>query len=56
MPALADAVPDYVESVTVIADGDDAGRRNADELARRLFERGTEVDIATPSIDLEAAA
>ena len=31
--------PDYIECVTIAADDDDPGRRNAAELARRLGER-----------------
>ncbi len=42
MPALADAVPVYIECVTVIGDDDDAGRRHARELAARLRARGFE--------------
>jgi hypothetical protein len=48
LPALADAMPDYVDCVTVIADDDDAGRRHAATLAHRLCERGFEVRL-TPS-------
>lgn len=40
MPALADAVPGYIESVTVIGDNDPAGGQAANSLARRLAERG----------------
>jgi Toprim domain/CHC2 zinc finger len=43
MPALADVVPDHVECVTILVDGDDAGRRHSTELARRLAARGIEV-------------
>ena len=42
MPALADAVPDYIDCVTVIADDDDAGHRHAPDLAARLKARGFE--------------
>jgi hypothetical protein len=42
MPALADAVPAYVECVTVFRDDDESGRRYATELARRLDARGFE--------------
>jgi hypothetical protein len=43
MPALASAVPDYIESVTILVDNNDAGRHGSHELARRLHARGVEV-------------
>jgi hypothetical protein len=43
MPALADKVPDYIDSVTILVDNNDAGRRGSEELARRLHARGIEV-------------
>jgi len=43
MRALADAVPSYIECVTVFGDDDDAGRRHAPDLAARLRARGFEV-------------
>jgi Toprim domain len=43
MPALADRVPSYVESVTILVDDNDAGRRGSEDLARRLHARGVEV-------------
>jgi hypothetical protein len=49
MPALADAVPGYIECVTIAREPDPAGTRGTDELARRLEDRGIE------SIMLEAA-
>ncbi len=48
LPAMADAVQDYVESVTIMIDDDENGRRNANELARRLTERGIEVLMVQP--------
>ena len=45
MPALADAVPSYIECITIIADDDDAGRRHAADLAVRLRARGFEAII-----------
>jgi hypothetical protein len=45
MPSLAPLVPDYVESVTIFAHADAAGRRGAFELALALHQRGTEVRI-----------
>ena len=47
MPHLAQAVPGYTEIVTIVADGDEVGQRNAHLLAERLFERGIAVDIKT---------
>ena len=45
LPALAAAVPGYIDCVTVIADDDDAGRRYAPELVARLRERGIEATV-----------
>ena len=42
LPALADILPPYVETVTIAVEDDPAGRRGAEELARRLEERGIE--------------
>jgi hypothetical protein len=39
MPALADAVPAYIDCVTIIADPDPGGRRFASELEARLTRR-----------------
>jgi hypothetical protein len=36
LPALADVIPAYIESVTILSDADPDGRRHAAELARRL--------------------
>jgi hypothetical protein len=43
LPNLADAVPSYVETVTVVAHRDEAGRIGARALARRLVARGFKV-------------
>jgi hypothetical protein len=48
LPALADAIPSYIESVTVFVDDDDAGRQHAGELAARLAERGVDVRLVSP--------
>jgi Toprim domain-containing protein len=40
MPALAAAVPGWIECVTILVDDDSAGRTNADALAERLECRG----------------
>jgi phage/plasmid primase-like uncharacterized protein len=45
MPALADAVPSYIDCVDVFGDDDDAGRRGATELGARLKARGFEVIV-----------
>jgi CHC2 zinc finger/Toprim domain len=43
LPHLADVVPSYVETVTVVAHRDEAGRIGARELARRVAARGFKV-------------
>jgi hypothetical protein len=43
MPALAPLIPDYIETVTIYAHNDDAGRSNAIALARAIKARGIEV-------------
>ncbi|MCC8942003.1 toprim domain-containing protein [Bradyrhizobium sp. Arg68] len=48
MPALANAVPNYVESVVIMVDADDAGERNAIQLASGLDDRGIEVLLVRP--------
>jgi hypothetical protein len=45
MPALADAVPDHMEAVTIYAHDDDTGQRGAHELAEELDRRDIEVFI-----------
>jgi hypothetical protein len=45
MPELADKVPDWIECVTIAAEGDPAGQRGAEQLAERLARRGIEVRI-----------
>jgi len=55
LPALADAVPDYTECVTVMMDTDPAGRRGSAELAARLIARGIEARLMALS-DVRAAA
>jgi Toprim domain len=51
LPALADAVPGYVEAVTIMVDANDAGRSNATKLAARLKQRGIYVE----PLEMEAA-
>ena len=53
--ALADRVPDNIETITIIQEDDNAGRRGANELARRLYARGFEVKICTISDNGDAA-
>jgi Toprim domain len=48
MPALAEAVPSWIECVTILVDDDDAGRCNADVLAERLERRRFPVRLVTP--------
>ena len=43
MPALAPLIPDYIETVTIYAHDDAAGRSNAIDLARAIKARGIEV-------------
>jgi hypothetical protein len=43
MPALAALVPEYIETVTIYAHNDDAGRGNAIDLARAINARGIQV-------------
>jgi hypothetical protein len=45
LPALANAIPDYIETVTIFAHADDAGQRGAHELARLFDRRGIETII-----------
>ena len=45
LPALAEVVPSYVESVIVVADDDDVGIKNARLLIRKLVHRGFEVRV-----------
>jgi hypothetical protein len=49
LPALIDAVPSYIESVTIVVDDDENGRRYADELTAGLFRRGLHVRHALPA-------
>ena len=47
MGALADRVPSYIETVTIVCEDDDAGRRGSNELARQLYAHGIEVKLCT---------
>jgi len=48
LPGLADAVPPYVECVTIIADDDAAGRKGSEGLAQALRARALLVRLAVP--------
>jgi hypothetical protein len=48
LPAMAECVPSYIESVTILVDADPMGEKNAAELATRLDDRGIEVRMVRP--------
>jgi hypothetical protein len=48
LSAMAEWVPAYIETVTIMVDSDDAGERNAAELAHRLDQQGIEVLLVRP--------
>lgn len=50
LPALVEAIPSYVESVTILVDDDEDGRRHSDELATRLLGRGVQVRQCCPAV------
>jgi hypothetical protein len=58
LPALAPAIPPYVDCITILADDDPDGRRHAAELARRLREQRRNVRLIrlTPADTWSAAA
>jgi hypothetical protein len=56
MPALAAAVPDYIDCVNVFVDDDTDGRRHATELTRRIASRGIEARAVVAGVTLESAA
>ena len=49
LPAVADAVPDYTDCVTIFADADKAGQENAAKLAARLNARGIFAEVLPSS-------
>lgn len=55
MADLAEAVPDYVECVTIVVDADDAGYTNSQKLADALGSHGCDVRLITPSNDRRVA-
>jgi hypothetical protein len=50
LPALAAAIPDYIECATIFAHDDDDGQRHARELAERLAARGG-IEIRVEGLD-----
>jgi hypothetical protein len=58
LPALAPAIPAYVDCITILADDDADGRRHAAELARRLREQRCNVRLIrlAPGVTWSAAA
>ena len=55
MPAMAEAVPNYIECVTVIADADEAGTTNAKKLSEALESHDCDIRLIAPSNDRRAA-
>jgi hypothetical protein len=55
LPALADAVPGWIDTVTIAADADPTGLRNAQELRAKLLKRGLRCEMA-PLANLGRAA
>jgi hypothetical protein len=45
LSALADKVPNHIERVTILADDDNVGRDNANDLGLRLKRRGINVEL-----------
>ncbi len=54
--ALADAVPDYIDCITIVADADLAGQANAQKLADALARHPGEVRLIVPPQTQGAAA
>jgi len=55
LSALADAVPDFIECVTVVVDDDVDGHLNSATLANRIRARGIEVRLIVPNRWREAS-
>ena len=49
LPALAVAVPAWIECITILVDDDDAGRGNAYGLADQLEHRGFQARLIAPA-------
>jgi hypothetical protein len=45
LPTLADAVPDFIECISIAVDPDSAGQKFSNQLARRLVARNIEVRL-----------
>jgi Toprim-like len=56
LPALADKIPAYIESVTIMVDADAAGRRHSGELAALLKHRAEVRLITLPATVTKVAA
>ena len=56
MPALADAVPEVADCITVDCEADPAGRKYSTELAQRLVARGLHVEMRCLSEAMGVAA
>src|SRR5262249_32652100 len=49
LPLLADAIPDYIDCVTILVDDNKAGRNNSSELANHIHRlRGRTEVLMTP--------
>jgi hypothetical protein len=55
LPYLADVVPSWIETVTLVVDDDKAGRRKCDELASKIEARGIEARLFFPARSRAAA-
>jgi hypothetical protein len=55
MPALAAVIPAYINCVTVLADDDAMGRRDAAELSARIQARAIEARLIIPNVVARAA-
>jgi hypothetical protein len=55
LPALADAVPDFIECATVVVDDDPDGHRHSAVLAAGIRSRGIEVRLIVPNRWREAS-
>jgi Toprim domain len=49
LPGLADAIPDYIDCVTVVVDDDPDGHRHSATLADQIRARGIEVRLIVPN-------
>jgi hypothetical protein len=56
LPALADAVPSWVEAITILADDDADGRRHAATFADQLKERDVEIRLIVLGCQAQVSA